>query len=72
MIDSNNRFTADALVNAPTELGMGSEAIEYTVNYTRTINGQSTNIPIAQCKVWITTDATGLNIVASGYTKDLS
>lgn len=64
MIDSSNRFTADALHLAPTEVGTGSEEVVYTAE------DASNNAAIAQCKVWVTTDSAGLAIVASGYTDD--
>jgi hypothetical protein len=52
----------DAQISSRATLGAG--AITWTYTLTNQING----LPIADADVWVTTDAAGLNAVASGRT----
>ncbi len=46
-------------------VGIGAGAITFTYTLTSTV---SPNLPIADADVWVTTDAEGINVVASGRT----
>lgn len=58
--------TADkeAILSAVGQAGSGTGAITWTYTLTRSDNG----LPIADAEVWITTDVTGQNVIASGRT----
>jgi len=49
--------------------GAGSGSL--TVNYYVYTDEEAKTGPIADCKVWVSTDEAGTNIIASGYTNDL-
>lgn len=58
--------TADkeAILSAVGQAGSGTGAITWTYTLTRSDN----DLPIADAEVWITTDVTGQNVIASGRT----
>jgi len=60
-------FNADNDINASLSIaGAGATEVDYYV-YT---DEEALTGPIGTCKVWVTTDSDGLNLVASGYTDD--
>ena len=65
-IDWANGGRLDLLLDSAAAVGTGLGSIAYT--YTLTISGTSN--PISDCAVWVTTDALGADIVASGSTDD--
>lgn len=61
---ADTSLVSDAVAAIATRATLGSGAVEWTYTVTSSVDGT----PIDGCAVWVTTDAAGTNVIASGVT----